>query len=340
MTITHKDEYFPWILKDLKILVDSKIQGYENIPSDLHDYQIWNIMEIAQRRITPSTFNPQAPKPYPKHSIDFHPFIELHKYLDLFCVSYKLEVLYAQAIHLIKTRWSTNIKIYFDRTNGFLIIRYWIKEPYTTVYLIRLEVNETESEFNGDLFVKSYSKCLGSKINLVLKTRVLKNVELFSFTECSFDGIGSVINTDLLDIELLIFKIAKENAAKVLSDIYQILVSYPNYKSSVIGRFTSFDVESSSYINPFDLNNDKTDKCLVIKYHPKRCARCTIDLQTGRINLSESLGNTDYLDQVEDKINSNINSLVNEFISLRCQVFKTNKDCCRSNKDNVIVHGI
>jgi hypothetical protein len=68
-----------WKIKELKILVKSEKDGYENSAYNLNDRQITSVMQIAQKRITPLPPIKTADGVFEDR--EFYPLVELYKYL-------------------------------------------------------------------------------------------------------------------------------------------------------------------------------------------------------------------------------------------------------------------
>ncbi|KAJ1969677.1 mediator complex subunit [Dispira parvispora] len=122
----------PFHVVDLDLLVHSDGQLVSFIPPRINSHDKLLLMEQAQKSLLPdSTGEPDASTVGDVTGSPL-PLVRLYRTLHLVCVSWQLDILYTQALHLLQGRWEHMIRVQRDELNTYLRIEYWPKVTTTT----------------------------------------------------------------------------------------------------------------------------------------------------------------------------------------------------------------
>ncbi|KAJ1657477.1 mediator complex subunit [Dispira simplex] len=122
----------PFHVVDLDLLVHSDGQLVSFIPPrmNLHDKLL--LMEQAQKSLLPEPAGEPGSSTVEDITRSPLPLVRLYRTLHLVCVSWQLDILYTQALHLLQGRWEHMIRVQRDDLNTYLRIEYWTKVPTAT----------------------------------------------------------------------------------------------------------------------------------------------------------------------------------------------------------------
>ncbi|KAJ3220213.1 Mediator of RNA polymerase II transcription subunit 14 [Clydaea vesicula] len=346
LTLVSLDSNIPWIISDLKILVHLEKDIYENIPFGLQESQINYIIDIAQQKIDAKTCS-SLTKPGTAE--------------NLFCLNFQLEILHTQTIHLMRTRWAGHLEVSIDRSTSLLRVRYWvlndkktlpsnqkfknyleigISEKNNDIELLNSEAEETKESaiirsFSGAFGIDRWLSLKGFSLHYNKKNVVESKVLVMEEKDCKIDSSH-------LDTELLLYRITKIKAKEIIHHLHEILIScYISTKANsklflskstllessselVFAGFTEHDIKITDVKNLFFASEEESpqpDQCLLIRYLPDRYLRCSVELRTGKLILTELDKPFEFEKQhfrfVEEKLNSDINSAAEAFLKLR-----------------------
>ncbi|KAJ3396266.1 Enolase-phosphatase E1 [Lobulomyces angularis] len=294
-------------------------------------------------------------------SLNFYPLVELYKYLHLFCLNFQLEILHTQTIHLMRTRWAGHLEVSIDRSTSLLRVRYWvlndkktlpsnqkfknyleigISEKNNDIELLNSEAEETKESaiirsFSGAFGIDRWLSLKGFSLHYNKKNVVESKVLVMEEKDCKIDSSH-------LDTELLLYRITKIKAKEIIHHLHEILIScYISTKANaklflskstllessselVFAGFTEHDIKITDVKNLFFASEEESpqpDQCLLIRYLPDRYLRCSVELRTGKLILTELDKPFEFEKQhfrfVEEKLNSDINSAAEAFLKLR-----------------------
>ncbi|KAJ3213066.1 Mediator of RNA polymerase II transcription subunit 14, partial [Clydaea vesicula] len=340
--ITDAEE--PWTIESFVILVRSKGNLYENIPSYmLDDAQINAIRKIAKNLMYDKV------KIEGNNTAELFPLVNLYHFLHSFCLSYQLEILHTQLTFLMTTRWQDQLFVNFDRMRSLINVSYWRCEKKlqsndfrSSKNFLEFSINEKNLDtkntkveaVNNNSVLGFFGDEIGSTKKISVKgfTLNLTNEIISGTQQLNFDECECQINSAEVDAEEILFYITKVKAKEIIQHLFKILksckIAPKSSKSIFFAGFNESNIILTDMNYPLMKEENESSPLseikLLVQYLPDRLISCSIELRTGNIVLKQFNFQTDleisYLKELEDKLNLNLDNAVEAFLEFRCKI--------------------
>ncbi|KAJ3072482.1 Mediator of RNA polymerase II transcription subunit 14 [Podochytrium sp. JEL0797] len=307
LSLDTADPAAPWILIDLKLLLNFVKQDYEGVIG-INDYQLQSILTSAAQSLLPpgavadaappSDSNAMAISPPPStvsSTPPKPPLMALHDHLSNFTLRLQLEILRTQITHLARSRWVNLIAFEFTPAAGSLKVQYWrgtnggAVDGAIQAHFIELKIESgvgvkgVAASDDGTSDVVSSNTRTGA-----MDTFTPAHISVRAFSVMHTPGVESPgpetafldpetnaplelrLDTELLDIETLVTLVARKQA-----------VELARHMSSV------FEKEFLNVV--LDLGDREANAApgVTVFYRGEKGVRVAIDPRSGRMRVSQ-----------------------------------------------------
>ncbi|KAJ9085172.1 Mediator of RNA polymerase II transcription subunit 14, variant 2 [Entomophthora muscae] len=289
LTLLGLDEELPWHLVSIKLFIAGDGPDYKTGQETLFTLpQYQRIMYFAQQKLLPfhlrdenSNENAQPTEGGVEADRSLGsktPYLGyLNDYLQNFCSSLQLEILYGQAATLASHRWKDQLKLEKNDSHTCLKLSYWSKFIPLTFDQTGSMIDKEKSHYllitkpkAGQLTLKA--EWLGSTVNSLVSKLRKEDLELISAAEKEL-----VFDPTRLNVEKALRKVIRLHSKIILLRLRRLFLS-PMHKKG--------HSPPSSTTNGLSVElHESESPSLVMQYKQTRRLRLTVDFRSGRLNV-------------------------------------------------------